>query len=71
MHVKSKIKRSIAWCWKHGKSFYLTDIGIINCSKLGADINLQACGCIEENMANAMAKETVYYYYWKKDGLKK
>lgn len=63
MFVKSKIKRSIGWCWKNGKSFKLTGIGIVNCAKPGADINLDASCCITEEYAEAFSHWTVYYYY--------
>lgn len=67
MFIKSKIKRSIGWCWNNGKSFELTGVGIVNCDKLGADINLMACCCITEEYAEAFSHWTVYYYYHKKD----
>lgn len=66
MYIKSKIKRSIGWCWKNGKSFEWTGIGIVNCDKLGADINLNAVGCIAEEYAKAFSHWTVYYYTQKR-----
>lgn len=63
MFVKSKIKRSIGWCWNNGKSFELTGVGIVNCFRLGADINLEADGTITEDFVEMIWNKTVYYYY--------
>lgn len=62
MFVKSKIKRSVGWCWNNGKSFQLGD-RIVNCLRLGADINLEADGTITEDFAEMIWNKTVYYYY--------
>lgn len=66
MFIKSKIKRSIGWCWNNGKSFQLGD-RIVNCLRLGADINLEADGTITEDFAEMIWNKTVYYYYHIKD----
>lgn len=62
MFVKSKIKRSVGWCWQNGKSFQLGD-RIVNCLRFGADINLEADGTITEDFAEMIWNKTVYYYY--------
>lgn len=66
MFKRSKIKRTIGWCWDNGKSF---EIGgeIVNCAKLGADINLNAAYAVNEDFIEQVAPCTVYYYYYKKD----
>ena len=45
MFEKSKTKRTTEWCWNHCKSFEFEG-HILNCARLGAEINLKAEGCI-------------------------
>ena len=65
MYVLSKTKRRISWCWEHGKSFQFGD-RILNCARLGAEINLKADGCITAGDVDAMAPITVRFYIHKR-----
>lgn len=72
MFVKSKIKRTIGWCYENGKSFILPCVGspegeyIYNVDKLGADINLKACCAITKETAEKYKNQTVYYFIQKR-----
>ena len=61
MFIKSKIKRSVGWCWNNGKSFQLGD-RIVNCLRLGAEINLNAEGCITLEHLEKLGHIKVYYF---------
>lgn len=58
---KSKVKRTIEWCWNHCKSFEL-DGHILNCARLGAEINLNAEGCITLEHLEKLGNIKVYYF---------
>ena len=59
--LKSNCKQTIAWCFEHGKSFEY-DGAIYNINAFGADINLEACACVDRQSIFDVADKKVYYF---------
>ena len=66
MYVRSKVKRTLRWCWNNGKSWDLNGKPV-NMAKLGADINLKAVGCVSEEFIGKYENTKVYFYKHKKE----
>ena len=61
MMRKSKIRRTIEWCYENGKSFIYIG-AIYNVDKLGADINLSAVACVDKKGIERVKHDKVYYF---------
>lgn len=64
---KSKIRRTIDWCYENGKSFMYLG-AIYNVDKLGADINLSAVACVDKKSIERVKYDKVYYFIRIKGG---
>lgn len=67
MMRKSKIRRTIDWCYENGKSFMYLG-AIYNVDKLGADINLSAVACVDKKSIERVKYDKVYYFIRIKGG---
>lgn len=65
-YVISKTRRSLRWCWNHGKSFDCNGKPV-NMERLGSDINLEAICCVSEAFINKYGNAKVYFYRHIKD----
>ena len=61
MFIRSKTKRTLQWCWNKGKSWEMNGQPV-NMEKLGADINLEAKGCVSEAFIEKYGNAKVYFY---------